>query len=277
MNRPESNRIPVFGESSAPVCSLGGVLVSEKVIDELTAEPWRTPDRTTEPDGEDWEYVDATPAPGSAQEVRELVASRVVLLHTTRRIHREALIQFAEERALGWLLDGWLPGLLSDWKRVGPRIVRFHEVLRALSGWPASEDAGRRRRLEQELSEVDRRLVGLSSLTSRPSLLVCEGRDADAAALREADRSGVPWLAPEAVHDYAALRLMRCAGRCATAARERSTVVVWRWALPDAPATLIDPMIAKSCVQLAGLDTEVQLVDSRTYRATGREDAAEQI
>ena len=87
------------------------VLVAARLIDEIEREPWRRP-----PLVEQGEWLDAdggyavelehpAPQPGSADEVRQLVASRVLLLHSENPADREAMIALAEEHGIPWLLD----------------------------------------------------------------------------------------------------------------------------------------------------------------------------
>lgn len=221
------------------------VLVTARLIDEIEREPWRRPRlvKTYSPSdpggGFDVEIEDEAPESGSADEVRQLVASRVVLLHSEDLADREAMIVLAEKHGIPWLLDRWMPGLLADWKRVGPRIVRLSEVIETLRTPPdrrSASDVSRRERLRCELMDIDRRLVGLTLLTDRPELLVC-GAGPDSPAVREAERSEVRWVASEDVNDDS--RFMRCAVQCAAAAREDD----WpqRWEIKK----LVDPMIPR--------------------------------
>jgi Ribosomal protein S2 len=218
------------------------VLVTARLIDEIEREPWRRPPLEkvgdwTSPDGYSRDIEEAAPERGSADEVRQLVASRVLLLHSEPPMDREAMLVLAEQNKTAWLFDRWMPGLLADWKRVAPRIVRLLEVLEILGTQPRQFviDAPKRERLWRELMDIDRRLVGLTLLTDRPELLVCGAGTEDSAAVREAERSNVRWLAPEHTDDD--LRFMRCAAECATAAREDG------WPGPRGRG-LFDPMIA---------------------------------
>ena len=222
------------------------MLVSERLIDEIEREPWRRPplERVvvwTSPDGDYADDLeDAPPEPGSADDVRQRIASRIVLLHSERPTDREAMIVLAEEHGVAWLLDRWMPGLLSDWKRVGPRIVRLAEVLEVLRmppGRQSARDPSLRERLRRELMDIDRRLVGLTLLADRPELLVCGTGAADSAAVREAERADVDWLAPEAAGDD--VRFMNCVAACAATAREDG------WPSARRRGKLVDPMIPR--------------------------------
>ncbi len=222
------------------------MLVPARLIDEIEREPWRRPRLVetyspSDPEGGfDVEIEDEAPESGSADEVRQLVASRVVLLHSEALADREAMIVLAEKHGIPWLLDRWMPGLLADWKRVGPRIVRLSEVIETLRTRPdrrSASDVSRRERLRCELMGIDRRLVGLTLLTDRPELLVC-GAGPESPAVREAVRSDVRWVASEDVDDGS--RFMRCAAECEAAAREDSWPQQWK------SAKLVDPMIPRS-------------------------------
>ena len=131
-----------------------------------------------------------------------------------------------------------MPGLLADWKRVGPRIVRLKEVIETLRTPPhrSASDVSRRERLRRELMDTDRRLVGLTLLTDRPGLLVC-GAGPHSQAVREAERSDVRWVASEDID--ADPRLLRCAVWCAAAAREDG------WPESRESEKLVDPMIPR--------------------------------
>jgi len=221
------------------------MLVPGRLIDELEREPWRRPRlvRTyspSDPEGAfDVDVEDERPESGSADEVRQLVASRVLLLHSEDPADRESMIVLAEEHGVPWLLDRWMPGLLSDWKRVGPQIVRLSEVIETLRIPPdrrPATDVSHRERLRCELMNIDRRLVGLTLLTDRPELLVCGARP-DSPAVREAERSEVRWVAPEDVNDES--RFMRCSVACAAAARADDWPQKWKL------EKLVDPMIPR--------------------------------
>jgi hypothetical protein len=229
------------------------MLVASRVIDEIEREPWRRPPLMEEGSwlNADGDYAveleEADSEPGSADAVRQLVASRVLLLHSDDLDDRESMIVLAEEHGVPWLLDRWMPGLLADWKRVGPRIVRLTEVIETLRAPPhrrSASEVSRRERLRGELMDIDRRLVGLTLLTDRPELLVC-GAGPDSPAVREAVRSNVRWLAPEDAEDDT--RFMRCAPECRAAAREDG------WPRIRESARLVDPMIRRDGAVRLGL------------------------
>jgi small subunit ribosomal protein S2 len=120
---------------------------------------------------------------------------KVLLFVGTKRQAQEAIAEEAQRCGMFFVNKRWLGGTLTNWATVQKSIKRL-KTLKALV-----EDQARQRskkqtvRLERELKHLQQNLLGIESMPGLPDALFVVDSNAEAIAVREARRMGIPVVA----------------------------------------------------------------------------------
>jgi small subunit ribosomal protein S2 len=120
---------------------------------------------------------------------------KVFLFVGTKRQAQEAIAEEAQRCGMFFVNKRWLGGTLTNWATVQKSIKRL-KTLKTLI-----EDTARQRskkeavRLERELKHLQQNLLGIENMPGLPDALFVIDSNAEAIAVREARRMGIPVVA----------------------------------------------------------------------------------
>jgi small subunit ribosomal protein S2 len=120
---------------------------------------------------------------------------KVLLFVGTKRQAQEAVAEEAQRCGMYFVNKRWLGGTLTNWATVQKSIKRL-KTLKALVEDPARLRSKKQAiRLERELKHLQQNLLGIESMPGLPDALFVIDSNAEAIAVREARRMGIPVLA----------------------------------------------------------------------------------
>jgi small subunit ribosomal protein S2 len=123
--------------------------------------------------------------------------SKQVLLVGTKRQAQDIVKKLAADTNQPYVTERWLGGMLTNWNTIGGRVKRLKDLeARMESGELASKyNKLEVQRFQEEIAELNRIYGGIKEMNSRPGALFITDIIADANAVREANKMGIPIVA----------------------------------------------------------------------------------
>jgi len=120
-----------------------------------------------------------------------------VLLVGTKRQAQDIIRQAAETTGQPFVTERWLGGMLTNWNTIGGRVKHLKDLeARMASGELASKYSKLEvQRYQEEIDELNRLYGGIKDMNSRPGAVFVTDVIADANAVREANKIGIPVVA----------------------------------------------------------------------------------
>jgi small subunit ribosomal protein S2 len=123
--------------------------------------------------------------------------SRQILLVGTKRQAQDIVKKAAETTGQPYVTERWLGGMLTNWNTIGGRVKHLKDLETKMEN---GELAGKYNKLEiqrfqEEINELNRLYGGIKDMNSRPGAIFVTDIIADANAVREANKIGIPVVA----------------------------------------------------------------------------------
>lgn len=123
--------------------------------------------------------------------------SKQVLLVGTKRQAQDIIKKLATDTNQPFVTERWLGGMLTNWNTIGGRVKHLKDLE---SRMESGELAGKYNKLEiqrfqEEIDEMNRLYGGIKEMNSRPGAIFVTDIIADANAVREANKIGIPIVA----------------------------------------------------------------------------------
>lgn len=123
--------------------------------------------------------------------------SRQILLVGTKRQAQDIVKKAAETTGQPYVTERWLGGMLTNWNTIGGRVKHLKDLEAKME---SGELAGKYNKLEiqrfqEEIDELNRLYGGIKEMNSRPGAIFVTDVIADANAVREANKIGIPVVA----------------------------------------------------------------------------------
>lgn len=123
--------------------------------------------------------------------------SKQVLMVGTKRQAKDIVKKLAADTGQPFVTERWLGGMLTNWNTIGGRVKHLKDLETKME---SGELAGKYNKLEiqrfqEEIDEMNRLYGGIKELNSRPGAIFVTDIIADANAVREANKIGVPIVA----------------------------------------------------------------------------------
>ena len=123
--------------------------------------------------------------------------SRQILLVGTKRQAQDIVKKAAETTGQPFVTERWLGGMLTNWNTIGGRVKHLKDLETKME---SGELAGNYNKLEvqrfqEEIDELNRLYGGIKDMNSRPGAVFITDVIADANAVREANKIGIPVVA----------------------------------------------------------------------------------
>ena len=120
-----------------------------------------------------------------------------VLLVGTKRQAQDIIKKLAEDTGQPYVTERWLGGMLTNWNTISGRIKHLKDLE---SRMETGELANKYNKLEvqrfqEEIDELNRLYGGIKDMNSRPGAVFIVDVIADANAVREANKIGIPIVA----------------------------------------------------------------------------------
>ncbi len=123
--------------------------------------------------------------------------SKQVLTVGTKRQAQDIVKKLAADTNQPYVTERWLGGMLTNWNTIGGRIKHLKDLeTRMESGELANKyNKLEIQRFQEEIDELNRLYGGIKDMNSRPGALFVTDIIADANAVREANKIGIPIVA----------------------------------------------------------------------------------
>ena len=123
--------------------------------------------------------------------------SKQILLVGTKRQAQDIVKQLAVDTNQPYVTERWLGGMLTNWNTIGGRVKHLKDLeARMESGELANKyNKLEIQRFQEEITELNRLYGGIKDMNSRPGALFVTDIIADANAVREANKIGIPIVA----------------------------------------------------------------------------------
>lgn len=123
--------------------------------------------------------------------------SKQILLVGTKRQAQDVIKKLAADTNQPFVTERWLGGMLTNWNTIGGRVKHLKDLEARME---SGELAGKYNKLEiqrfqEEIDEMNRLYGGIKEMNSRPGAVFVTDIIADANAVREANKIGIPIVA----------------------------------------------------------------------------------
>lgn len=123
--------------------------------------------------------------------------SKQILLVGTKRQAQDVIKKLATDTNQPFVTERWLGGMLTNWNTIGGRVKHLKDLEARME---SGELAGKYNKLEiqrfqEEIDEMNRLYGGIKEMNSRPGAVFVTDIIADANAVREANKIGIPIVA----------------------------------------------------------------------------------
>jgi small subunit ribosomal protein S2 len=146
--------------------------------------------------------IDLTKTVSGLEDALEFISEtaskgKQVLLVGTKRQAQDIVRKLAEETKEPFVTERWLGGMLTNWNTIGGRIKHLKDLeARMESGELANKyNKLEVQRFQEEITELNRLYGGIKDMNSRPGAVFVVDVIAEANAVREANKIGVPIVA----------------------------------------------------------------------------------
>ena len=120
-----------------------------------------------------------------------------VLLVGTKRQAQDIIKKLAQETGQPFVTERWLGGMLTNWNTISGRIKHLKDLETRMETGELANKYNKLevQRFQEEIDELNRLYGGIKDMSSRPGAVFVVDVIADANAVREANKIGVPLVA----------------------------------------------------------------------------------
>jgi small subunit ribosomal protein S2 len=120
-----------------------------------------------------------------------------VLVVGTKRQAADIVRKLAEETGQPFVTERWLGGMLTNWNTIGGRIKHLKDLESRMESGELANKYNKLevQRFQEEITELNRLYGGIKDMSSRPGAVFIVDIVAEANAMREANKIGVPIVA----------------------------------------------------------------------------------
>lgn len=124
-------------------------------------------------------------------------ADKQILLVGTKRQTQDAVKQLAEEVKMPFVTKRWLGGMLTNWNTIGGRVKHLKDLEARMASGELTHKYNKLevQRFQEEIDQMNLLYGGIKDMNSRPGVVVVFDMVADANAVREARKIGLPIIA----------------------------------------------------------------------------------
>jgi len=120
-----------------------------------------------------------------------------VLMVGTKRQAQDIVKKLAVDTNQPFVTERWLGGMLTNWNTIGGRIKRLKDLETKMENGELAAKYNKLeiQRFQEEIDELNRIFGGIKDMNSRPGAVFITDILADANAVREANKLGIPIVA----------------------------------------------------------------------------------
>lgn len=123
--------------------------------------------------------------------------SKQILMVGTKRQAQDIVKKLAVDTNQPFVTERWLGGMLTNWNTVGGRIKHLKDLETKMENGELAAKYNKLeiQRFQEEIDELNRIFGGIKDMNSRPGAVFITDIIADANAVREANKLGIPIVA----------------------------------------------------------------------------------
>lgn len=123
--------------------------------------------------------------------------SKQVLLVGTKRQAQDIVKKAAQDTNQPFVTERWLGGMLTNWNTIGGRVKHLKDLEARMANGELANKYNKLevQRFQEEIDELNRIYGGVKEMNSRPGAVFVTDIIADANAVREANKIGIPVVA----------------------------------------------------------------------------------
>ncbi len=123
--------------------------------------------------------------------------SKQVLVVGTKRQAQDIVKKLAVDTNQPFVTERWLGGMLTNWNTIGGRIKHLKDLEARMESGELAHKYNKLeiQRFQEEIDELNRLYGGIKDMNSRPGAVFVTDIIADANAVREANKIGIPIVA----------------------------------------------------------------------------------
>ncbi|HEY1064290.1 MAG TPA: 30S ribosomal protein S2 [Candidatus Saccharimonadales bacterium] len=123
--------------------------------------------------------------------------SKQVLMVGTKRQAQDIVKKLAADTNQPFVTERWLGGMLTNWNTIGGRVKHLKDLEAKMESGELANKYNKLeiQRFQEEIDELNRLYGGIKEMNSRPGALFVTDIIADANAVREANKIGIPIVA----------------------------------------------------------------------------------
>lgn len=124
-------------------------------------------------------------------------SGKQVLLVGTKRQAQDIVKKTAEETGMPFVTERWLGGMLTNWTTIGGRVKHLQDLENRMASGELANKYNKLevQRFQEEIDQMNVLYGGIKELHARPGAVFVVDIIADANAVREANKIGVPIIA----------------------------------------------------------------------------------
>lgn len=123
--------------------------------------------------------------------------SKQILLVGTKRQAQDVVAKLAADTKQPFVTERWLGGMLTNWNTVGGRVKHLKDLENRMENGEIAAKYNKLeiQRFQEEIDELNRIYGGIKDMNSRPGAVFVTDIIADANAVNEANKLGIPVIA----------------------------------------------------------------------------------
>jgi small subunit ribosomal protein S2 len=124
-------------------------------------------------------------------------ASKQVLMVGTKRQAQDIVKKMAEETKMPFVTERWLGGMLTNWNTIGGRVKHLQDLENRMASGELANKYNKLevQRFQEEIDQMNILYGGIKELSARPGAVFVVDIVAEANAVKEATKLGVPVVA----------------------------------------------------------------------------------
>lgn len=123
--------------------------------------------------------------------------SKQILVVGTKRQAQDIVKKLAQDTNQPFVTERWLGGMLTNWNTIGGRVKHLKDLEAKMESGELANKYNKLevQRFQEEITELNRLYGGIKDMNSRPGAVFVTDIIADANAVREANKIGIPIVA----------------------------------------------------------------------------------
>jgi small subunit ribosomal protein S2 len=146
--------------------------------------------------------IDLTKTVSKMEEALDFVADTVasgkqVLLVSTKRQTQDTVKELAEEVGQPYVTERWLGGMLTNWPTISGRVKHLKELEEKMASGELANKYSKLevQRFQEEIDDMNEIYGGIKNMAAKPGVVFVFDVTADANAVKEARKLGLPIVA----------------------------------------------------------------------------------